>query len=323
MPKTLRLPPDAEGLREAGRMLAAGSLVAFPTETVYGLGCDATNPEAVAKLYAAKGRPSFNPLIAHIGDFEEAESLAVFDDAARLLARRFWPGPLTLVLPMREGGAVCELARAGLASIAVRMPSHPIAQALIAAAGVPIAAPSANRSGHVSPTSAAHVLADLDGLIDAVLMGEDAPEGLESTIIAISGARAHMLRPGALPRYVIEAALGARLEGLAERGRVPVAPGQLASHYATKARLRLNAASRAAGEGAIDFAEQLDDGLPGRIDLSPKGDMTEAASHLYAALRSIDAIGFASIAVAPIPSSGLGEAINDRLARAAAPRAAT
>jgi L-threonylcarbamoyladenylate synthase len=321
MLETLRLKPDDEGLATAARMLSDGLLVAFPTETVYGLGCDATNPVAVARLYAAKGRPSFNPLIAHVPGVEEAKALADFSPLALMLAQASWPGPLTLVLPARDNGPVCDLARAGLESIAIRVPSLPIAQRLLRLSGKPIAAPSANRSGHVSPTSAAHVLHDLDGRIDAVVMGDDAPVGVESTILALDGESAVLLRSGGVPRAAIEAVLGRRLVlPLADSEALPLAPGRLASHYAPAAPIRLDATNRRQGEAALDFGGQLKDGQPALIDLSPTGDLTEAASRLYAALRALDALAPSAIAVASIPHSGLGEAINDRLRRAAAPR---
>jgi L-threonylcarbamoyladenylate synthase len=318
---TKRLAADDAGLAEAAAMLASGQLVAFPTETVYGLGCDATNPAAVARLYAAKGRPSFNPLIAHCADGAQAMRHAAFSATAQRLAGAFWPGPLTLVLPLATNSPVCELARAGLMSIALRVPAHPAAQRIIAAAGRPIAAPSANRSGHISPTKAAHVLADLDGLIDAVVMGEDAPIGLESTILAIDEDETVLLRAGGVPREAIETLLGRPLCMPADGSEArPVAPGRLASHYAPRAAMRLDAKERLPGEAALDFAGKLGVSGPDVIDLSPSGDLVEAASRLYASLRALDAGGAFAIAVAPIPATGLGEAINDRLRRAAAPR---
>nr|WP_245498075.1 L-threonylcarbamoyladenylate synthase [Hansschlegelia quercus] len=309
-------PEDAE---EAGALLARGGLVAFPTETVYGLGADAGNAAAVASLYGAKGRPSFNPLIAHVPSVVEARTVAVFDVDAERLAAAFWPGPLTLVLPAASGCPVCELARSGLETVAVRAPDHPIAEAILRAAGRPIVAPSANRSGRVSPTTADHVLTDLDGLIDAVLDGGATRVGLESTIVACLGGAATLLRPGGVPREAIEAALGRALALPAEDEHAPASPGRLASHYAPAAALRLDAAAPAAGEAWLGFGpDDVTDGV--RDTLSASGDLAEAAARLFTTLRSLDATGVARIAVAPIPVGGLGDAIRDRLKRAAAPR---
>lgn len=302
-------------LDEAVRVLRDGGLVAFPTETVYGLGADATSAEAVARIYAAKGRPAFNPLIAHVGTLDAARREAVFDARALALAERFWPGPLTLVLPRAATGTVCDLACAGLHSIALRLPAHPLARALIERAGRPIAAPSANRSGRLSPTSAEAVHAELGARIDLLLDGGDCTIGLESTIVACAENRVTLLRAGGLPRETLESALGTVLE-TAEHGRVS-APGMLASHYAPNARLRLAAAEPAAGEAYLDFGGRI---AHPDLDLSPSGDLNEAAANLYSFLRRLDARGAATIAVAPIPNTGLGLAINDRLRRAAAPR---
>lgn len=298
----------------AAEILRAGGLVAFPTETVYGLGADATNPRAVARVYEAKGRPQFNPLIAHVPGLREAEAHAHFSPRARALAEAFWPGPLTLVLARKAESSVCELACAGLSTIALRAPAHPTAQALLGAFGKPIVAPSANRSGHVSATSAAHVRADLGDVVDLVLEGGASEIGLESTIIAINAdGRATLLRPGAIPRAEIEAITGP----LAARGDKINAPGMMESHYAPRARLRLDAQTPEPGEAYLAF------GAPapaGGLTLSASGDLSEAAANLYAHLRALDALGASVIAVAPIPARGLGEAIRDRLARAAAPR---
>jgi L-threonylcarbamoyladenylate synthase len=319
MIKTLRLPPTPEGLQQAGALIAAGKLVAFPTETVYGLGCDASNPEAVARLYAAKGRPRFNPLIAHIAVPDDAGTIALLPPLAEHLAARFWPGPLTLVVPVRPGGSVCELARAGLPSVAVRCPAHPAARALIAAAGRPVAAPSANRSGHISPTTAAHVLDDLGGIIDAIVMGDAAAVGLESTIIAIDGDQATLLRPGGLAREVIEAAMGRPLLSAQHDDEgAPVSPGRLSSHYAPRAKVRLDTVKRLQGDAVLDFHGQFHDRSAPYVDLSETGNLAEAAARLYGALRDLDAGKPESIAIAPIPADGLGEALNDRLRRAAA-----
>jgi L-threonylcarbamoyladenylate synthase len=311
---------DPAAIAEAAACLRAGGLVAMPTETVYGLAADATDDRAVAAIYAAKGRPAFNPLIAHVAGVEAAAREGAIDAFARRLAAAFWPGPLTIVAPVASTCQVSLLARAGLETLALRAPDHPVAQALIAAAGVPLAAPSANRSGRVSPTTAAHVAADLDGRIDWILDGGPARRGVESTIVACLGGRPRLLRPGALTRERIEAALGVALDGPAPGG-APLAPGQLASHYAPRARLRLGARHCAGDEAALDFGGALAQaGATARLDLSPAGDLEEAAAHLFAYLRALDEGGAARIAVAPIPERGLGAAINDRLRRAAAPR---
>jgi L-threonylcarbamoyladenylate synthase len=320
------VPGTAAAVERAARTLAAGGLVAFPTETVYGLGADATNGAAVARLYEAKDRPSFNPLIAHVAGAAAARTLARFDSAAQRLAAAFWPGPLTLVLPKRVDCPVAELATAGLDTIAVRVPSHPIARAILIAFGRPVVAPSANRSGHVSPTTAQHVLADLRGRIELILDGGPTPMGLESTIVACLD-RAVLLRPGALPRADIE-----RLVKLAQAPRsvappahvdeLPIAPGALASHYAPRAPLRLNARHVEAHEALLAFGPTAVEGAARAVlNLSPRGDLIEAAANLFSHLRALDASGAAAIAVMPVPRAGLGEAINDRLERAAAPRA--
>jgi L-threonylcarbamoyladenylate synthase len=311
----------------AARALAHGGLVAFPTETVYGLGADAGNGEAVARLYDAKGRPTFNPLIAHVADAAAAHRLARFDDAAERLAHAFWPGPLTLVLPQHADCPVAELATAGIDTIGVRVPSHPVAHAILAAFGRPVAAPSANRSGHVSPTTAAHVLADLRGRIELIIDGGPTPMGLESTIIACLDVPT-LLRPGALPRSAI-----AQVVSLAPRaasGIEPpgedaalIAPGQMASHYAPRARLRLEAREVQPGEALLAFGAARADRAETAVmtvNLSQRGDLIEAAANLFSHLRALDASGTTTIAVMPVPRRGLGEAINDRLQRAAAPR---
>lgn len=302
-------------VNEAAAILRAGGLVAFPTETVYGLGADAANPLAVARIYEAKGRPQFNPLIAHVLDVAEARTHAELPTTALKLAEAFWPGPFTLVVTRRAESSVCELACAGLSTIALRAPSHPMARELLAAFGGPIVAPSANRSGHVSATTAAHVAADLAGRVDLVLDGGASPIGLESTIVAVDDAGvATLLRPGAISRDNIEAIIGPLA---APAPHAITAPGMMESHYAPRARLRLDALAPSAGEAFLAF------GAPapaGGATLSARGDLVEAAANLYAALRTLDASGAETIAVAPIPTSGLGEAIRDRLARAAAPR---
>jgi L-threonylcarbamoyladenylate synthase len=327
-PSTRVIKADAEASAEAARCLAAGGLIAFPTETVYGLGADAQNAIAVARLYDAKGRPAFNPLIAHIPDAAAARQLAQFDAAAARLAAALWPGPLTLVLPKAVNCPVAELATAGLDSIAVRVPDHPVARALLRAFGRPIVAPSANRSGHVSPTTAQHVLADLRGRIDLIVDGGPTPVGVESTIVACIGEPV-LLRPGGLPREAIEQVLGRPLAeqtppATADEGEAPLAPGQLASHYAPRTALRLEAQSVADGEALLAFGSALPAGAEraGRVlNLSPRGDLIEAAANLFSHLRALDAAGALTIAVMPVPHEGLGEAINDRLRRAAAPRA--
>ncbi|GLK56468.1 L-threonylcarbamoyladenylate synthase [Methylopila capsulata] len=319
--RTARLAPaDAA---TAGALLAAGRLVAFPTETVYGLGADATDAGAVADLYAAKGRPAFNPLISHVPSAPDAMRLGRFDAHARVLAEAFWPGPLTLVVPVTEDCPVSDLARAGLATLALRVPAHPLARAVLAAAGRPIAAPSANRSGRVSPTTAAHVFDDLAGRIDAVLDGGATHVGVESTIVACFGAEVRMLRPGGVSRAELERVLGRPLDGdVADDAARPLAPGRLLSHYAPAAPVRLDATEVRPGEALLAFGPLVPgaESATAVENLSPTGDLREAAANLFAALRRLDAAGPAAIAVAPIPSDGLGEAIRDRLERAAAPR---
>jgi L-threonylcarbamoyladenylate synthase len=286
-------------LAEAVRILHAGGTVAFPTETVYGLGADATSATAVAKIYAAKGRPAFNPLIAHVATLAAARLQGRFSPEAEQLAEAFWPGPLTLVLPLAASANVCGLARAGLESVALRIPHHPIAQALLSEAGRPIAAPSANRSGRISPVTAAHVFEDLNGEIDMILDGGPTKVGVESTIIACLGGEARLLRPGGISREDIEAILKRPLA--TPQTTSLIAPGMMASHYAPQARLRFSPG-------------------PAVLDLSPTRDLAEAAAHLFDFLHQLDRTGRPDIAVAPIPEHGLGAAINDRLRRAAAPR---
>jgi L-threonylcarbamoyladenylate synthase len=318
---TARLwPPEA--VAEAAERLRGGGLVGFPTETVYGLGARADDPEAIARLFAAKGRPRFNPLIAHVTDLAAAEALVDLAPEARRLAEAFWPGPLTLVAPRRPNAAVCDLAAAGLSTAAVRAPDHPLAQALLAATGAPVAAPSANPSGRVSPTEAAHVLEGLGDAIDGVLDGGPCPIGLESTIVAVTEGGARLLRPGGLPAEAIETALGAPLLRGAPEGTSPEAPGMLASHYAPGARLRLGASAPLPGEAWLGFGPDPQGVAGPARNLSPSGDLRAAAAALYRDLRALDAElgGRGVIAVASIPDHGLGAAINDRLRRAAAPR---
>ena len=318
--------PDEAALVEAAHLISAGDLVAFPTETVYGLGGDATNGEAVARIFAAKGRPAFNPLIVHVADFAHARQYGQFPDAAAKLAAAFWPGPLTLVVPHARLSAIADLVSAGLPTLALRCPDHPIARALLVQTGRPLAAPSANRSGHVSATRAEHVAADLGNRVAMILDGGPTAHGLESTILDATGETITLLRPGAVPAYVIEAVLGKSLARKTETATRPTSPGQLASHYAPRAKLRLEAREGHAGEALLAFGI-VPAGVTGPagsdgpvINLSPSGDLIEAAANLFAALRKLDATGVDAIAVMPIPSDGLGEAINDRLRRAAAPR---
>ncbi len=321
---TTKTVPATAAARPAADCLAAGGLVAFPTETVYGLGADGTNGKAIARLYEAKGRPSFNPLIAHLPTLEAAQRIATFNETALKLARAFWPGPLTLVLPKTPGCPVSELATAGLDTVAVRIPAHPVAQAILQTLGRPIVAPSANRSGHVSPTTAAHVLHDLDGRIDLIVDGGPVSVGVESTIIGCSGAPV-LLRPGGTPRADIEAVLGATLGRLetAPGHDSPLAPGMLESHYAPAATVRLGATTLNTDEALLAFGKALPGArLERTLNLSPRGDLIEAAANLFGHLRALDKTGARAIAVMPIPTHGLGEAINDRLRRAAADRPA-
>lgn len=311
---------DDKAIAAAAEHLRAGRLVAFPTETVYGLGADATNGNAVAQIFAAKGRPRFNPLIVHVLSATEAATHADFTPLARRLADAFWPGPLTLVVEMRQGSPLSDLVTGGLTSIAVRSPDHPVARALLAATGRPLAAPSANRSGHVSPTQASHVDADLGEAVAMVLDGGATAHGLESTIVDAHGETPILLRPGAVTVEAIEAALGTQVvRGDIDAAR-PSAPGQLLSHYAPSAKVRLNARDVRAGEALLAFGPDAPQTEGPVINLSPSGDLAEAAANLFTALRTLDAAKVPSIAVMPIPETGLGEAINDRLQRAAAPR---
>jgi len=303
------LPADGAGVARAVERLAAGEVVALPTETVYGLAADAGNARAVARIYEAKGRPSFNPLIVHVGGLSMAQELVTISKSALDLMARFWPGALTLVLPLREGPPIAGLVTAGLPTLAVRCPDHPVMQAVIAALDRPIAAPSANASGRISPTRPEHVLQSLDGRIPLLLDAGPTRAGVESTIVAVDGERVRLLRPGAVP---VEA-LGVDVE----RGddAAITAPGQLASHYAPVQPVRLAAAQAAADEFHIGFGA-----VAGDRSLSPGGDLTEAAARLFDLLHVAQASGRPKIAVAPIPEQGLGAAINDRLRRAAAPR---
>jgi L-threonylcarbamoyladenylate synthase len=310
-----------EAIAKAAALLKEGKLAAFPTETVYGLGGDATNGRAVAAIFAAKGRPRFNPLIVHLPDAGKVEAHAEMTPLARSLADAFWPGPLTLVLQRKKSSTLSDLVSAGLDSVAVRVPDHPIAQALLRAADRPLAAPSANRSGRLSPTRAEHVAADFGDEVALILDGGPTAHGLESTVIDARGDAPVMLRPGAVTADTIEAVLGMPLQRGSAPEDKPTSPGQLASHYAPRARLRLDAARAETGEALLAFGAVVPQAAPRTINLSPTGDLIEAAANLFAALRALDATGADTIAVMPIPEHGLGEAINDRLRRAAAPRA--
>jgi len=315
-------PPRIREIARAARALRAGELVAFPTETVYGLGADATSDAAVASVYAAKRRPSFNPLIVHVASLRAAARLVTADARARALARAFWPGPLTLILPRRAGCAVSWLASAGLDTLAVRVPDHPVARALLRAAGIPVVAPSANRSGRVSPTRASHVQAELGRDVAIILDGGPCRVGVESTVVDLTGARARLLRPGGVDKQAIEAVLGERLmRPRAPKGDVArQSPGQLASHYAPRAAVRLNAAKPRRGEAFLAFGKTPPGHFGPSFNLSATRDLGEAAANLFAMLRALDVKDTRVIAVAPIPERGLGLAINDRLTRAAAPR---
>lgn len=304
------LPFGDEALAEAAALIAAGEPVAVATETVYGLAADATNGEAIARVYAAKGRPSFNPLIVHVLDAGHARSIARFDAAAETLATRFWPGPLTLVLPLREGAGIASLVTAGLRTIAIRVPAHPAMRALLEATGKPLAAPSANASGSISATRASHVRASLGGRIAVILDSGPTPHGIESTIAALRDGGVAILRPGPIASDALVEAAGLRL--IDARADTIEAPGQLARHYAPAKPLRLDAAEAREGEWLIGFGP-----IAGDATLSVSGDVVEAAAHLFEALHEAEASDRARIAVAPIPRQGLGLAINDRLARAA------
>jgi len=301
---TSLLPYGPESIAEAARLIGEGLPVAVPTETVYGLAADATRGDAVARIYDAKGRPSFNPLIVHVSSFDQAAEIAEFDEAARGLAARYWPGPLTLVLPLRDNAGIASLVTAGLHTIALRVPAHPAMRDLLVATGKPLAAPSANASGRISPTRAEHVLATLGGRIPLIVNGGPTGHGLESTIVAARDGELRLLRPGPID-------LGLELETASK----VEAPGQLASHYAPAKPLRLNATAAEGGEWLIGFGA-----VKGDASLSSSGDPVEAAANLFAALHRADAQGRPRIAIAPIPETGLGLAINDRLRRAAAPR---
>lgn len=300
----------------AARVLGAGGLVAFPTETVYGLGANALDARAIAKVFAGKERPRFNPLIVHVPGLEAAERYAVMNDTAWRLAEAFWPGPLSLVLKKRPACGIADLVSAGLDTIALRAPAHPVAQALLEAAQLPIAAPSANRSGRVSPTTAAHVQAELGERPAMILDGGPCPLGIESTVVSVIEPEPGLLRPGALPREAIELVLGAPLLA-ANANHRGASPGQLETHYAPSTKLRLGATGVSSNEALLAFGPEAPQGARVTINLSASGNLEEAAVKLFAALRELDQTGATAIAVMPIPAHGLGEAINDRLQRAA------
>ena len=321
--KTQILAAGEAATAAAAHCLAAGGLVGFPTETVYGLGADATNAEAVARLYQAKGRPSFNPLIAHVSDLSAARRIGQFDAQATALAEAFWPGPLTLVLPKTADCAVADLATAGLDTVAIRIPAHGVARDILRAFGGPVVAPSANLSGHVSPTTAAHVQGDLAGRIDLIIDGGAVAVGLESTIVGCFETPM-LLRPGGLPREAIERVLGRALASVPEHTGVetdvPLAPGMLASHYAPRTPVRLNADQVEPNEALLAFGPGIVAGsnhAKAVMNLSARGDLNEAAANLFGYLRTLDTRNAHTIAVMPVPHHGLGEAINDRLRRAA------
>ena len=307
-------------IRIAAEHLREGRLVAFPTETVYGLGGDATNGKAVAAIFEAKGRPRFNPLIVHFADISGARMHAEFTPLGLRLAEAFWPGPLTLVLKRRAESDLCDLVSAGLETIAIRVPDHPIAQALLEAAVRPLAAPSANKSGRVSPTQANHVQMDLGDRVGLILDGGPTAHGLESTIIDATGEAPILLRTGAVPAETIEVVLGQTINRAVDAGGNPLSPGQLASHYAPEAKVRLGATDVQEGEALLAFGSNVPAAAGPMINLSATGDLIEAAANLFAALRTLDQSGTKRIAVMPIPEQGLGESINDRLRRAATPR---
>jgi L-threonylcarbamoyladenylate synthase len=312
-------PAGPAAIAHAAALLRAGQLVAFPTETVYGLGGDATNDLAVARIFAAKGRPRFNPLIVHVPGRVEAETCAVFDARARSIARHFWPGPLSLVLRRREGSGLSLLASAGLDTVAIRVPSHPVAQALLRAVSRPLAAPSANRSGRISPTDAAHVAEELGDRVALIVDGGCCPVGVESTVLDLTGETPVLLRPGGVACEAL-AALCGLIAAPAGAGSGPKSPGLLASHYAPSLPLRLDAIAARPDEALLAFGHDPPPGFTEVLWLSRSGDLAEAAANLFAMLRRLDRPAFAGIAVMTIPEHGLGLAINDRLRRAAAPR---
>lgn len=310
-------------LQPVADALVAGALVGVPTETVYGLAADATNGIACAGIYAAKGRPSFNPLISHVESLEAARRHGIFDARALSLAAAFWPGPLTLVVPRREGSPIADLVTAGLQTLALRVPDAPVMRWLAEASGRPLAAPSANLSGKISPTTADDVIGDLADKVAHVVDAGPCPIGLESTIVSLAGPRPTLLRPGGLPRAAIEAVLGEKLAVAEADDAAPMAPGMMTSHYAPGARVRLDARDVRSGEALLAFGSVPPENARDAVEvfnLSVAGNLAEAAANLFKGLRVLDRSGAATIAVQPVPERDLGEAINDRLRRAAAPR---
>jgi len=316
IPSNLVVPATENSLSRASEILRDGGLVAFPTETVYGLGANATDDKAVARIYQAKARPSFNPLILHIADVTAAEALVTFGDRANALAKRFWPGALTMVLPRRTDASISRLALAGLDTVALRCPAHPVARTILAQVKRPIAAPSANRSGRISPTTAQHVADDLNGAVDLIVDGGPCPVGIESTILDLTVEPACLLRPGGVTRDEIESVIGPITVSEGSDAQ-PKSPGRLARHYAPATPLRLNATAVAPDEALLAFGPTPLAGGKITANLSASEDAAEAAANLFAMLHKLDASGATSIAVMPIPNEGLGAAINDRLRRAA------
>lgn len=313
--ETIILPCDSKGIEKAVQLIRGGYPVGLPTETVYGLAADAFSGEAVARIYQAKGRPSFNPLIVHIAHIEQAAEIVEFNDEALSLAQKFWPGALTMVLPLKKDAKIASIVTAGLDTVAIRMPSHPVMRQVIKAFGHPLAAPSANKSGSISPTTALHVKESLNGKIAAVLDGGIADKGLESTIIYVGADEIKLLRPGPITGEELAQSSHLPITEYKADGQNPVAPGQLVSHYAPSQPVRLNISQKEADEWLIGFGD-----IAGDDNLSPSGDLTEAAAHLFSALHRGEKSAYPRIAIAPIPLEGIGKAINDRLGRAAAPR---
>jgi L-threonylcarbamoyladenylate synthase len=319
MPAAPRIEPATIGaMSEAARLLSEGRLVALPTETVYGLAANAADDDAVAAIFAAKDRPRFNPLIVHVPGVAAAARLALFDEPARRLAGRFWPGPLTLVLPRRSGARLSLLVSAGLDSVALRAPDHPVPQTVLRLCGLPLAAPSANRSGRVSPTTAAHVALSLGSRVELILDGGPCRVGIESTVLDLTRGRPRLLRPGAVTLEQLESELGPIEAAPEGADAAPRSPGRLQIHYAPEHPLRLEARTVGVEEALLAFGPDPPAGAHTMLNLSPDGDLREAAAHLFAYMRTLDASGAAAIAVMPIPDIGLGRAINDRLRRAAA-----
>lgn len=308
--------PSGETIDLAACSLKQGNIVSFPTETVYGLGADAKNSAAVAKIYAAKKRPSFNPLIIHLASVEKVQDYVNMGDLAKRLAGKFWPGPFTMVLPLKENSGLSDLISAGLDTVAVRVPKNDIAHQLLIHFDGPIAAPSANKSGHISPTTAAHVDSEFGVELEMIIDGGACDKGIESTIVQIEGDQIILLRPGNITLSEIEKASGEKVLLNNQNADKPASPGQLESHYAPNSKMRLNADEAGRGECLLGFG----DCGPSTLNLSPSGDLAEAAANLFSMMRKLDQMNFDTIAVAPIPPTGLGVAINDRLERAAAPR---